>query len=168
MMQIPVILPFIMLGVIVFLVVLLLNSTYKFKEFKESTTYYKGLYNQSLEKLSIKGAKIQEYELAFLTLKGLFYSRPKSLSNGIIKKSFEIKENGEVHNTVKVTQPNKTVKRVKQKGLLYFEYLDYKDLITFENIKLACTSKTPQEFNKYYEELARSLENIKKTPELPS
>lgn len=105
---------------------------------------------------------IKEYEIAFITLKGLLFSIPKSISKGTIKRSFEIRENGKVINTVKVTQPDRTVKRIRQEGKLYFEYLDWKDLIDFDTLKLACASKTPDEFNKKYQEFAKNITDIKK------
>lgn len=106
--------------------------------------------------------ELEEYHLAFLHLKGLFYSMPKSLHNNTIKKSFEIKEDGSVTNTIKVTQTDKSVKRIKQKGSLYYEHLDWKTLISFEDIKLATSTKNPAEFNKMYREYIKDLEDINK------
>lgn len=124
--------------------------------------------NEILRKhISNYADEIRNYKNAFSYLKSLFYSQPKSISNGIIKNSFEIKDTGGTSNTIKVTGENKIVKRQTIKGRIFFQSGDKKEFISFEDVKLACSTLSIINFNTIFKDCLKHLKDIKKEDELP-
>lgn len=146
--------------VITLLLIVLTQIKLKLEDAKRELKHQILMKNKYKEVIEKKKQELHFYAIAFITLKSLFHTRPKSLINGSIKKSFQLKENGETINTIKINLPDGKVKNERKKDKLYFEYSDTKNLISYEDLKLACAFESPEEFNKYYEEFARNLNDM--------
>lgn len=155
MIRIPIILIILLILTICIFFVLLLHYSYKLNTSKKREKILKTSNDNYITIIEKRLEELQQYQIAYFTLKSLFNSRPKSIVNGMIKKSFELKENGTTTNTIKVIQENKSIKRIRSIGKLYFEYNDSKDFIDFDTLNRACKSSKPLDFNIIYQNEVR-------------